>query len=121
MRELIIDSNSITFKEVLESGSTIEGYHDSLYHIKVTSDKVQITADGIDAAAITVSLYDYLDVAQIITVTASVTVDNGEPQLVEVTDGTVSFPFTSAEPGDFAIKATAENMRGGEITIKAVL
>lgn len=102
--------------------STIRKVIDQLYHIKLTTDKETITANGTDTATIQAKIYNYLDEPQEQNITITVNVKGEGVDITdtyETVDGEVDIPFASNAEGDFVVTASYEGYRSGEVVVHA--
>jgi hypothetical protein len=115
---------SIEEVETTTQTAEIHTFNDRLFHIKLSTDKQTILADGIDTAIITAKIYNYLDEPQTTATTVTIHI-KGDGVDVDITDtietvnGELSFDFNTATYGEFTITASVPNYRGGEVVINA--
>jgi hypothetical protein len=89
------------------------------FHIKLTTDKSLILADGIDIAMITATLYNYLDEEQT-TWSGDIVFDlDGVTQTVATTNGVASITFNTSVTGEYIFKTALDGIRNGEIKVVA--
>jgi hypothetical protein len=116
----IIDNNVYAVEEIATTSQVaiVESFHDTLYHIKVTSNKYSIAADGIDKAIVTATLYDYLDVQQDAD-TRIIQFDvDGTLVEFEAIAGMANIEVVSLKPGTINIKTVNANIRNGGVVIE---
>lgn len=117
----IINGEVLTVEEVKTKNQTaiIKKHFDQVYHIKLTTDKTTILANGVDTATITARIYNYLNEPQDfegIEITFEL---NGEIIVETTIQGEASIPFISEEPGSFIFTARTPGYRSGEIEVTA--
>jgi len=108
-------------KEIIDQIETVVNAHDPtlppppLQSIKITTDKIEIIADGVDTATITVTL----EPAGTGITTIDVLVDGSPVAEVDVVDDVATFEFTATDPGKYMIEVISGEVRN-HIFIKAV-
>lgn len=83
--------------------------------LTITTDKVQITANGTDTATIKVTVQDITQTHSI-----SFTVNNGTPVIVNTANGVATLPITTTVVGDYVIKVTSDLYGTNSITVRGV-
>jgi len=102
-----------TPQEVIDQITAIVTAHDptppppTLQSLKMTTDKTQITADGVDTASITITL----EPAGTGITTVDVLVDGPPVTEVEVTNNQATFEFTATDPGKYMIECISGEVR----------
>ncbi|MHB1651382.1 MAG: Ig-like domain-containing protein [Desulfitobacteriaceae bacterium] len=83
--------------------------------LTITTDKLQITANGTDTATVTVTVQDTVNPHAI-----SFTVNNGAPVSVNTVNGVATLPLTTTVTGDYTITATSDLYGTNSVTVKGV-
>ncbi len=83
--------------------------------LTISTDKTQITADGIDTATVTATIQDTTQSHAI-----SFTVNNGAPVVVNTVNGATALPITTTMPGDYIVTATSDIYGTNSVTVKGV-
>lgn len=83
--------------------------------LTISTDKAQITANGIDTATITVTVQDTVSPH-----TISFTVNNGTQVAVNTADGVAVLPMTTTLTGDYIVTATSDIYGTNSVTVKGV-
>jgi len=90
------------------------------YKIVLTTDKTSITADGVDSATITATVYSWDDtIAKDFNDNIILEVDNQQVAVLPE-DGIARIPFTSEEPGTYTIHTANEGkfiMQNGSVEV----
>jgi hypothetical protein len=106
--------------ETKSGQATVEEFYDSKFHIKLSTDKPTITANGTDAATITAKVYNYLDEPQTDWTGEIIFELDGEQQAIQTTNGEVSITVQSEDTGKLVIRTAIPNFRNGEVEVTAV-
>jgi hypothetical protein len=80
------------------------------YYIIMTSDKLNILADGTDIATITVTIYNYLDQLATNFITNIIFEIDGTQKTVTPVDGKASITFNTSVAGTFVIKTVNDEV-----------
>ncbi len=118
MEYLILDNGQV----LEEKEPNIWTHFDSEHHIKLTTDKTTLLADGVDTATITAKIYDYLDVAQNHAITLIVSIKGEDTDITDTVDtvnGEATLEFNTLTLGQFTITVNYEGYRGEEVIINA--
>ncbi len=83
--------------------------------LTISTDKPQITSDGVDTATVTVSVQDTVQPHAI-----NFTVNNGSPVVVNTVNGVATLPITTTVPGDYVVTASSDIYGTNSVTVKGV-
>lgn len=116
---LIVEGNFVSEERKTKNGSYMKIFKDMKFHIKVTTDKEKIVADGIDTATIKAEIFDYQN-NFINTFNDSIYFElDGNVQEIKASKGIASILFSSAVIGEYEINVSVPSYRGGNIKVVA--
>lgn len=99
--------------------ATVKIYYDQEFHIKLTTDKSTISANGIDTATITAKIYDYQN-NFIDSFASNISFEiDGNVQTVKASKGVSTISFSSSVVGEYEVFASVPNYRGASIKVVA--
>lgn len=114
---LLVDSLGSIYRKI-DNGKILEAANE--FYTVLTVDKPTITADGMDTATITATLYNYLDQQQAADNSTVVMFElNGTTQTVTATNGVASITFNSAVPGTFSFSVSVPDSPISQIGVIA--
>lgn len=115
--EYINPGNSVEITSLDGSllGRTYKGNGEFYPRLTISTDKPQVTANGIDTATLTVTVQDTINPHAIF-----FTVNNGIPVNVNTLNGMATLPITTTLIGDYVITATSDLYGTNSVTVKGV-